>query len=116
MARPADATARSLYDHLDFTYAYRAFMDTMRGVSIRALRQGHARTSACKKNEVIVFSKLMDAKLAVPHRQRRHDLRHGLASTSPTGPVVIESPPELPRHRRRTAWFRWVTDLGCTGA
>ncbi len=37
---PNKATADKLFDNLDFTYAYRAFMDNMRGVSIHALREG----------------------------------------------------------------------------
>jgi hypothetical protein len=37
---PSKATAEKVYDHLDFTYAYRAFMDNMRGVSVHAMRKG----------------------------------------------------------------------------
>jgi hypothetical protein len=37
---PSKVTAEKLYDNLDFTYAFRAFMDYMRGVSIHALRKG----------------------------------------------------------------------------
>jgi hypothetical protein len=36
---PSEATLDKVYYNLDFTYAYRAFMDNMRGVSIHALRQ-----------------------------------------------------------------------------
>ena len=50
-----------LYDNLDYTHAFNAFNDTMRGVSIAALRKGFASIGA-KDNEVIVFSELMDAK------------------------------------------------------
>jgi hypothetical protein len=35
---PSKSTADKVYDNLDFTYAYRAFMDNLRGVSIHALR------------------------------------------------------------------------------
>ena len=37
---PSKATLEKVYDNLDFTYAFRAFMDNMRGVSIHALRKG----------------------------------------------------------------------------
>ncbi len=37
---PPKETAAKLYDNLDFIYAHRAFMDNMRGVSIRALHNG----------------------------------------------------------------------------
>ncbi|WP_038953330.1 DUF1254 domain-containing protein, partial [Bradyrhizobium japonicum] len=58
---PNRATAEKVFDNLDFTYAYRAFMDNMRGVSIHALRKG-LQDIGVKDNEVIVFSELMDAK------------------------------------------------------
>ncbi|HUS97455.1 MAG TPA: hypothetical protein VMX97_12005 [Hyphomicrobiaceae bacterium] len=58
---PTEATAQALYDQHDFTFAYRAFMDTMRGVSIRSLRKG-MEDMGVKQNEVMVFSELMDAK------------------------------------------------------
>ncbi len=58
---PSKATAEKVYDNLDFTYAYRAFVDTMQGVSIHALRKG-MQSVGVKDNEVIVFSELMDAK------------------------------------------------------
>ena len=37
---PSKATLDKVYDNLDFTYAYRAFMDNLRGVSIHAARKG----------------------------------------------------------------------------
>jgi hypothetical protein len=37
---PNAATAAKLYDHVDFTHAYNAFVDTMQGVSIAAIRKG----------------------------------------------------------------------------
>ncbi len=58
---PSKATAEKLYDNLDFTYAYRAFMDNLRGVSIQGFRKG-LQSVGVKDNEVIVFEQLMDAK------------------------------------------------------
>jgi hypothetical protein len=58
---PNKATAEKVFDNLDFTYAYRAFIDNMRGVSIHALRKG-MQDIGVKDNEVLVFSELMDAK------------------------------------------------------
>ena len=37
---PSKATLDKVYDNLDFTYAFRAFTDNMRGVSIHAARKG----------------------------------------------------------------------------
>jgi hypothetical protein len=58
---PSRATLDKVYDHLDFTHAFRAFVDTMAGVSIHAARNGLLSVGV-KDNEVIVFSDLMDAK------------------------------------------------------
>ena len=58
---PATATADKLFDHLDFNYAFRAFMDNLQGVSIYSLAKG-MRDVGVKDNEVLVFSELMDAK------------------------------------------------------
>ena len=57
---PSKETAGKLYDNLDFTYAYRVFMDNLRGVSIQGLRKG-LDSVGVKDNEVLVFEQLMDA-------------------------------------------------------
>jgi hypothetical protein len=58
---PAADTAAKLYDNLDFTHAFDAFVNTMSGVSIAALNKG-LQSVGVKDNEVIVFSELMDAR------------------------------------------------------
>lgn len=109
---PTEATATALYDQLDFTYAYRTVMDTMRGVSIRALRRGMEEMGV-KQNEVMVFSELMDAKslFLTPNADTIYVM--GWLDLS-DGPVVIESPPEF-LGIVQDAWFHWVTDLGNPG-
>ena len=37
---PNKATLDKVYDNLDFTHAFRAFVDTMQGVSINAIHKG----------------------------------------------------------------------------
>src|SRR5262245_5361355 len=54
---PSQDTLEKVYDHLDFTHAFRAFVDTMQGVSIHAIRKGLL-SAGVKDNEVIVFSEL----------------------------------------------------------
>jgi hypothetical protein len=109
---PTEATAQALYDQHDFTFAYRAFMDTMRGVSIRALRRGMEDVGV-KKNEVMVFSELMDAKslFLTPNADTIYVM--GWIDLS-DGPVVIESPPDF-LGIVQDAWFHWVTDMGAPG-
>jgi hypothetical protein len=57
---PTAATRAKIYDNLDYTHAFDAFNNTMRGVSIAAFRKG-LQSIGVKDNEVIVFSELMGA-------------------------------------------------------
>ena len=58
---PSKATLEKVYDHLDFTHAYEAFVNTMQGVSIAAA-PSRLHDIGVKDNELLVFSELMDAK------------------------------------------------------
>jgi hypothetical protein len=109
---PGKATAEKLYDNLDFTYAYRAFMDNLRGVSIHALRKG-MQSIGVKDNEVLVFSSLMDAKSLFLTANADTIYVMGSLDLS-KGPVVIETPPKF-LGAVQDAWFRWVIDLGVPG-
>lgn len=109
---PDKTTADKLYDNLDFTYAYRAFMDNMRGVSIHALRKG-MRGIGVKDNEVLVFSDLMDSKSLF--LTANADTVYVMGAIDLTkGPMVLETPPRL-LGAVQDAWFRWVIDLGLPG-
>jgi hypothetical protein len=109
---PSKATAEKVYDNLDFTYAFRAFTDTMRGVSIHALRKG-MQDLGVKANEVLVYSKLMDASSLFLTANADTIYVMGYLDLS-KGPVVIETPPKF-LGVVQDAWFRWVTDLGLPG-
>ena len=109
---PSRATAERLYDNLDLTYAYRAYMDNLRGVSIHALRKG-MQDLGVKDNEVLVFSQLMDAKSLFLTANADTIYVMGSLDLS-KGPVVIETPPQF-LGAVQDAWFRWVIDLGVPG-
>jgi hypothetical protein len=109
---PSRATAERLYDSLDLTYAYRAYMDNLRGVSIHALRKG-MQDLGVKDNEVLIFSQLMDAKSLF--LTANADTIYVMGAIDLTkGPVVIETPPNF-LGVAQDAWFRWVIDLGVPG-
>jgi hypothetical protein len=110
---PSRATAERLYDNLDLTYAYRAYMDNLRGVSIHALRKG-MQDLGVKDNEVLVFSQLMDAKSLFLTANADTIYVMGSLDLS-KGPMVIETPPQF-LGAVQDAWFRWVIDLGVPGA
>jgi hypothetical protein len=109
---PSRATAERLFDNLDLTYAYRAYMDNLRGVSIHALRKG-MQDLGVKDNEVLVFSQLMDAKSLFLTANADTIYVMGSLDLS-KGPVVIETPPRF-LGVVQDAWFRWVIDLGEPG-
>lgn len=58
---PNDETIAKVYDNLAFSHAFQAFVNTLQGVSIRALHKGLL-SAGVKDNKVLVFSELMDAK------------------------------------------------------
>jgi hypothetical protein len=44
-----------VYDHVDFTHAYDAFVNTMQGVSLVAARRGFL-DAGVKDHEILIFS------------------------------------------------------------
>lgn len=110
--QPSEATLEKVYDNLDYMHAIRAFTDTLQGVSIHAIREGIASVGA-KDNEVIVFSKLMDASsLFLTANADTIYIIGGLDLSK--GPMVIEVPPQV-LGTVQDAWFRWVVDMGMPG-
>jgi hypothetical protein len=109
---PSEATLEKVYDNLDFTNAFRVFMDNLRGVSIHALRQGMT-DAGVKENEVLVFEQLMDAKSLFLTANADTIYVMGWLDLS-KGPVVLETPPKF-LGAVQDAWFRWVIDLGQPG-
>jgi len=109
---PSKATLDKVYDNLDFTYAFRAFMDNLRGVSIHALRKGMM-DIGMKENEVLVYSELMDAKSLFLTANADTIYVMGFLDLT-KGPVVLETPPKF-LGAVQDAWFRWVTDVGLPG-
>ena len=109
---PSDSTAERVYDNIDFTFAFRAFMDNMRGVSIHAATKG-LKDIGLKANEVLVFSDLMDSNSLFLTANADTIYAMGYLDLS-KGPVVIETPPRF-LGVLQDAWFRWVTDLGLPG-
>ena len=109
---PSKATAEKLYDQIDFTHAYNAFMNSLSGVSIRAINQG-LQSVEVKDNEVIVFNSLMDSKSLFLTANADTVYVFGILDLS-KGPMVLEVPPKF-LGAIDDQWFRWVTDLGLPG-
>ncbi len=58
---PSQATMDKVYDNLDFTHAFEAFVNTIQGVNVAAIQKGFV-AAGVKDNDILIFSELMDAK------------------------------------------------------
>ncbi len=109
---PSNDTVDKVYDNLDFTHAFEAFVNTMAGVSIAALNKGF-RSIGVKDNEVLIFSELMDSKSLFLTANADTVYFLGVLDLS-KGPMVFEPPPRA-LGAIDDYWFRWVTDFGAPG-
>jgi hypothetical protein len=109
---PSKETVAKVYDNLDFTHAFEAFVNTMQGVSIRAIHKGLL-SIGVKDNEVLVFSELMDAKSLYLTANADTIYYMGMLDLT-KGPMVLEVPPKA-LGAIDDYWFRWVIDIGLPG-
>jgi hypothetical protein len=109
---PSQVTLDKVYDHVDFTHAYEAFVNTLQGVSLVAIRKGFL-DAGVKDNEILVFSELMDAKSLFLTANADTVYFLGFIDLS-KGPMVFETPPGV-LGALDDMWFRWVTDFGAPG-
>ena len=109
---PTAATSATVYDNLDFTHAFNAFMNTLRGVSIAAIHRGFQGIGV-KDNEVLLYTGLMDSAslFLTPNADTIYCI--GILDLT-KGPMVIESPPKV-LGGVDDYWFRWVIDIGLPG-
>src|SRR5277367_5801712 len=109
---PNAATADKVYDNLDRTHAFEAFVNTFQGVNMAAIREGND-TIGVKDNEIIVFSELMDAKSLFLTANADTVYFIGFIDVS-KGPMVLETPPKA-LGTLDDFWWRWVIDFGAPG-
>ena len=109
---PSQATLEKVYDNLDFTHAFEAFVNTMQGVNAEAIRRGFLDIGV-KDNEILVFSTLMDAKSLFLTANADTVYFVGILDVS-KGPMVLETPPKA-LGTIDDMWWRWVIDFGAPG-
>jgi hypothetical protein len=109
---PSKETVAKVYDNLDFTHAFNAFVNTFQGVSIAGLRKGFQSVGA-KDNEVLIFSELMDAKSLFLTANADTIYTLGMLDLT-KGPMVLEVGPNM-LGAIDDQWFRWVIDVGNPG-
>jgi len=109
---PSKATLDKVYDNLDFSHAFEAFVNTMQGVNAAALHRGF-RDIGVKDNEILVFSRLMDASSLFLTANADTVYFVGVMDLS-KGPMVLETPPNA-LGTLDDMWWRWVIDFGMPG-
>jgi hypothetical protein len=109
---PTAATVDKVYDNLDRTHAFEAFVNTFQGVNMAAIREAND-TIGVKDNEIIVFSELMDAKSLFLTANADTVYFIGFIDLS-KGPMVLETPPRA-LGTLDDFWWRWVIDFGAPG-
>jgi hypothetical protein len=109
---PDAATVEKVYDNLDFQRGIEAYLNTMQGASLVAMRRG-LREVGTVDGTFGVFNTLMDSKSLF--LTANTDTVYAFAWMDLTkGPVVIESPPNS-LGIVDDFWFRYVADLGNSG-
>jgi hypothetical protein len=109
---PNKDTIAKVYDNLDFTHAFNAFVNTYQAVNMAAARKGFL-SIGVKDNEVLIFSELMDAKSLF--LTTNADTVYFLSWIDLSkGPMVVETPPKA-LGTFDDFWWRWVIDYGLPG-
>ena len=109
---PSKETLDKVYDNLDFTHAFEAFVNTFQGVNMAAARKGLLDIGV-KDNEIALFSELMDAKSLFLTANADTVYFFGFIDLT-KGPMVFETPPGA-LGTLDDMWWRWVIDFGLPG-
>lgn len=109
---PSSETVDKVYDNIDLTHAYEAFMNAFQGASLTAVRRGFL-SAGVRDNEILVFSELMDANSLFLTTNADNVYWLGFLDLS-NGPMVLETPPKT-LGTLDDMWFRWITDFGAPG-
>ncbi len=109
---PSQDTLARVYDNLDFTHAFEAFVNTIQGVSVHAMHQGYL-AAGVNDNTALISADMMDAKAMFLTANADTVYTSGFLDLT-KGPMVLETPPRF-LGGINDYWFRWVTDVGGPG-
>ena len=109
---PTGETAAKIRDELDYLHGVEAFMNSIQGVSVFAIRKGLADVGI-KDGDFIISSQLMDSRSLFLTANADTVYFWGNLDLS-DGPLVIETPPMV-LGIFDDFWFRWVGDFGLAG-
>jgi hypothetical protein len=109
---PTGDTAVKIRDELDYLHGVEAFMNSIHGVSLYAMREGFAEVGI-KDGDFVYTSELMDSKSLFLTANADTVYFWGNLDLS-NGPLVVEVPPMV-LGIFDDFWFRWVGDFGLAG-
>lgn len=109
---PTGETAAKIRDELDYLHGVQAFMNSIQGVSVYAIRKGLADVGI-EDGDFIITSELMDSNSLFLTANADTVYFWGNLDLS-KGPLVVETPP-LVLGIFDDIWFRWVGDFGLAG-
>ena len=109
---PIGDTAAKIRDELDYLHGVEAFMNSIHGVSLYALRKGFADVGI-KDGDFIFTSTLLGSKSLFLTANADTVYFWGNLDLS-NGPLVIETPPKV-LGIFDDFWFRWIVDFGLAG-
>jgi hypothetical protein len=109
---PTRDTAAKIQDELDYLHGVEAFMNSIHGVSLYALRNGFADVGI-NDGDFVYTSELLDSKSLFLTANADTVYFWGNLDLS-KGPLVVEVPPMV-LGIFDDFWFRWIGDFGLAG-
>ena len=109
---PTRTTAQKLADEMLYLHGIEAFVNSIQGVSMWALRKGFAEVGI-QDNEFIVFPEMMDSKSLFLTANADTYYFWGNVNLK-DGPMVVETPPNV-LGIFDDFWFNYISDFGLPG-
>ncbi len=110
---PTDATAAKLEDEILYVHGVEAYLNTIQGISLWAMRKGFL-DAGIKDNEFIVFPNMMDGNQLFLTANMDTYYYMSFIDLS-DGPMIVETPVDA-LGVMDDMWFNWVTDFGLPGS
>ena len=110
---PSDETVQKVFDNLDTTHAFNAYMNGYQLVSLRAMHKGLLEAGAQDNGGVLIWSGLMDSS-SLFLTANADTVYYIFVIDVTDGPMVVETPPDA-LGLFDDFWFQHVIDFGRPG-
>ena len=111
---PTEATAKKLYDDIDFQRACQAYIWALSAVGFHGLYLAHLNTFGASDGDIVLYKDLKD-KAGMLTLNITTIYAMSFWNIDKQGPLVVEVPPGLTAGGVQDIWQRPVTDIGQTG-